>query len=331
MALDYLACGIDPSKTTIFIQSEISQLTELTFYYMNLVSVSRLQRNPTVKAEIKMRGFDASIPVGFQCYPISQAADITAFKATTVPAGEDQMPMIEQTQEIVHKFNSIYGETLVEPKILLPQNCACLRLPGRRPALGDDSQIAARRVAAAPPRTLRRDAELSDPPRDGPPPAHLARDAQRLGEPRPDPRPQDRRARAVPRQRCRSGTTPDCPHQKPIAMKTTSDCIGIREYLLRRGLQPHRETATHGMFLSPLRKERTPSFSVRYDKGLWYDFGLGEGGTLLQLVMRLEGCGMAEAIRRIEIIGVARSRFIGDVLTSQFFDSTQYGVCAASA
>ena len=130
VALDYLACGIDPSKTTIFIQSEISQLTELTFYYMNLVSVSRLQRNPTVKAEIKMRGFDASIPVGFQCYPISQAADITAFKATTVPAGEDQMPMIEQTQEIVHKFNSIYGETLVEPKILLPQNCACLRLPG---------------------------------------------------------------------------------------------------------------------------------------------------------------------------------------------------------
>ena len=130
VALDYLACGIDPSKTTIFIQSEISQLTELTFYYMNLVSVSRLQRNPTVKAEIKMRGFDASIPVGFQCYPISQAADITAFKATTVPAGEDQMPMIEQTQEIVHKFNSIYGETLVEPKILLPQNDACLRLPG---------------------------------------------------------------------------------------------------------------------------------------------------------------------------------------------------------
>ena len=128
VALDYLACGIDPSKTTIFIQSEISQLTELTFYYMNLVSVSRLQRNPTVKAEIKMRGFDASIPVGFQCYPISQAADITAFKATTVPAGEDQMPMIEQTQEIVHKFNSIYGETLVEPKILLPQNSQFISL-----------------------------------------------------------------------------------------------------------------------------------------------------------------------------------------------------------
>lgn len=147
----------------------------------------------------------------------------------------------------------------------------------RRPALGDDSRIAARRVAAAPPRTLRRDTELSDPPRDGPPPAHLARDAQRLGEPRADPRPQDWRARAVPRQRRRGGTAPDCPHQKPIAMKTTTDCIGIREYLLRRGLQPHRETATHGMFLSPLREERTPSFSVRYDKGLWYDFGLGEG------------------------------------------------------
>ena len=130
VALDYLACGIDPSKTTIFIQSEISQLTELTFYYMNLVSVSRLQRNPTVKAEIKMRGFDASIPVGFQCYPISQAADITAFKATTVPAGEDQMPMIEQCKEIVHKFNSVYGETLTDPKIVLPDNQACLRLPG---------------------------------------------------------------------------------------------------------------------------------------------------------------------------------------------------------
>ena len=130
VALDYLACGIDPSKTTIFIQSEISQLTELTFYYMNLVSVSRLQRNPTVKAEIKMRGFDASIPVGFQCYPISQAADITAFKATTVPAGEDQMPMIEQCKEIVHKFNSVYGETLTEPEIVLPSNKSCLRLPG---------------------------------------------------------------------------------------------------------------------------------------------------------------------------------------------------------
>lgn len=130
VALDYLACGIDPKKSTIFIQSQISELTEFTFYYMNLVSVARLQRNPTVKQEIKLRGFDSSIPVGFQCYPISQAADITAFKATTVPAGEDQMPMIEQTQEIVHKFNSIYGETLVEPKILLPENNVCCRLPG---------------------------------------------------------------------------------------------------------------------------------------------------------------------------------------------------------
>ena len=130
VALDYLACGIDPSKTTIFIQSEISQLTELTFYYMNLVSVSRLQRNPTVKAEIKMRGFDASIPVGFFCYPISQAADITAFRATVVPAGEDQMPMVEQCKEIVHKFNSVYGETLTDPQIVLPDNQACLRLPG---------------------------------------------------------------------------------------------------------------------------------------------------------------------------------------------------------
>lgn len=123
---------------------------------------------------------------------------------------------------------------------------------------GDDSRIAAQRVAAAPPRTLRRDTELSDPSRDGPPPTHFARDAQRLGEPRADPRPQDRRARALLRQRRRGGSAPDCPHQKPIAMKTTSDCIGIREYLLRRGLHPHRETATHGMFLSPLREERTP-------------------------------------------------------------------------
>ncbi len=130
VALDYLACGIDPSKTTIFIQSEISQLTELTFYYMNLVSVSRLQRNPTVKSEIKMRNFEASIPVGFFTYPISQAADITAFQATTVPAGEDQMPMLEQTKEIVHKFNTVYGEALTEPNILLPENEACLRLPG---------------------------------------------------------------------------------------------------------------------------------------------------------------------------------------------------------
>ena len=130
VALDYLSCGLDPEKSTIFIQSMVPQLTELSFYYMNLVTVSRLQRSPTVKSEIQMRNFEASIPVGFFCYPISQAADITAFKATTVPVGEDQMPMIEQCREIVHKFNSVYGETLVEPQILLPQNQACLRLPG---------------------------------------------------------------------------------------------------------------------------------------------------------------------------------------------------------
>ena len=130
VALDYLACGIDPDKSTIFIQSMVPQLTELTFYYMNLVTVSRVQRNPTVKAEIQMRNFEASIPVGFFCYPISQAADITAFRATVVPVGEDQMPMLEQCKEIVHKFNSVYGETLTDPKILLPGNSACLRLPG---------------------------------------------------------------------------------------------------------------------------------------------------------------------------------------------------------
>lgn len=130
VALDYLACGIDPDKSTIFIQSMIPELTELTFYYMNLVTVSRVQRNPTVKAEIQMRNFEASIPVGFFCYPISQAADITAFGATTVPAGEDQMPMIEQCREIVHKFNMVYGDTLTEPNIVLPSNSACLRLPG---------------------------------------------------------------------------------------------------------------------------------------------------------------------------------------------------------
>ena len=130
VALDYLACGLDPEKSTIFIQSMISELTELTFYYMNLVTVSRAQRNPTVKTEIKMRNFEANIPVGFLTYPISQAADITAFKATTVPVGEDQKPMLEQCREIVHKFNSLYGETLVEPEILLPKNSACLRLPG---------------------------------------------------------------------------------------------------------------------------------------------------------------------------------------------------------
>ena len=130
VALDYLACGIDPEKATIFIQSMIPELTELTFYYMNLVTVSRVQRNPTVKAEIQQKKFESSIPVGFFCYPISQAADITAFRATTVPAGEDQMPMIEQGKEIVHKFNSVYGETLTEPEIVLPTNQACLRLPG---------------------------------------------------------------------------------------------------------------------------------------------------------------------------------------------------------
>lgn len=130
VALDYLACGINPEKTTILIQSMIPELTELTFYYMNLVTVARAQRNPTVKTEIKMRNFEANIPVGFFVYPISQAADITAFNATHVPAGEDQKPMIEQCREIVHKFNSIYGETLVEPNIVLPRNTACLRLPG---------------------------------------------------------------------------------------------------------------------------------------------------------------------------------------------------------
>lgn len=130
VALDYLSAGLDPAKSTLFIQSQISELTELTFFYSNLVTVSRLQRNPTVKSEIKMRNFEASIPVGFFNYPISQAADITAFKATTVPAGEDQLPMIEQTREIVRKFNSIYDEVLVEPEVLLPDNEACMRLPG---------------------------------------------------------------------------------------------------------------------------------------------------------------------------------------------------------
>lgn len=130
VALDYLACGLDPKKTTMFIQSQVEQLCELSFYYMNLVTVARLQRNPTVKAEIQMRNFEASIPVGFFTYPISQASDITAFKATTVPVGEDQLPMLEQTKEIVRKFNAVYGETLIEPDILLPDNKACLRLPG---------------------------------------------------------------------------------------------------------------------------------------------------------------------------------------------------------
>jgi tryptophanyl-tRNA synthetase len=130
VALDYLSAGLDPDKVTILIQSRIPELTELTQYYSNLVTVSRLQRNPTVKSEIQMRNFETSIPVGFFCYPISQAADITAFKATTVPVGEDQEPMIEQTREIVRKFNSVYGNTLVEPEILLPDNKACMRLPG---------------------------------------------------------------------------------------------------------------------------------------------------------------------------------------------------------
>ena len=130
VALDYLSCGLDPAKSNILIQSQIPELCELTFYYMDLVTVARLQRNPTVKSEIQMRNFEASIPVGFFTYPISQAADITAFKANVVPVGEDQLPMLEQTKEIVRKFNSVYGDTLVEPEILLPENQACLRLPG---------------------------------------------------------------------------------------------------------------------------------------------------------------------------------------------------------
>ena len=130
VALDYLSVGLDPAKSTLFIQSQIAELCELSFYYMNLVTVSRLQRNPTVKTEIQMRNFETSIPVGFFTYPISQAADITAFKATTVPVGEDQLPMIEQTKEIVHKFNSVYAPVLVEPEVLLPDNNACKRLPG---------------------------------------------------------------------------------------------------------------------------------------------------------------------------------------------------------
>ena len=130
VALDYRSAGLDPAKTTIFVQSAVPELTELAFYYMNLVTVSRVQRNPTVKTEITMRNFETSIPVGFFCYPVSQASDITAFRATTVPAGEDQEPMIELTREIVGRFNNVYGETLVEPEILLPTNAACLRLPG---------------------------------------------------------------------------------------------------------------------------------------------------------------------------------------------------------
>ena len=130
VALDYLSCGLDPEKCTIFIQSQVPELAELSFFYMNLVTVSRLQRNPTVKTEIQMRNLETSIPVGFFTYPISQASDITAFKATTVPVGEDQLPMIEQAREIVRKFNSVYGETLVEPTALIPENEVCCRLPG---------------------------------------------------------------------------------------------------------------------------------------------------------------------------------------------------------
>ena len=130
VALDYLSCGLSPEKVSMFIQSQVPELCELSFYYMNLVTVSRLQRNPTVKTEIQMRNFETSIPVGFFTYPISQAADITAFKANIVPVGEDQLPMLEQAKEIVRKFNSVYGETLVEPEAVLPSRKACLRLPG---------------------------------------------------------------------------------------------------------------------------------------------------------------------------------------------------------
>ena len=130
VALDYLACGIDPKKSTIFVQSHVAELTELTFYYMNLVTLARLERNPTVKTEIKQKGFGASLPMGFLTYPVSQTADITAFKANTVPVGEDQLPMLEQAREIVRSFNGLYGETLIEPKAVLPENKSCLRLPG---------------------------------------------------------------------------------------------------------------------------------------------------------------------------------------------------------
>ena len=130
VALDYLACGLDPKKSTIFVQSHVAELTELTFYYMNLVTLARLERNPTVKAELKQKNFELSIPMGFLTYPVSQTADITAFKANTVPVGEDQLPMLEQAREIVRSFNGLYGETLIEPKAVLPENKACLRLPG---------------------------------------------------------------------------------------------------------------------------------------------------------------------------------------------------------
>jgi len=130
VALDYLACGLDPKKSTIFVQSYVTELTELTFYYMNLVTLARLERNPTVKAEIKQKNFELSLPMGFLTYPVSQTADITAFKANTVPVGDDQLPMLEQAREIVRSFNGLYGETLVEPKAVLPDNKSCLRLPG---------------------------------------------------------------------------------------------------------------------------------------------------------------------------------------------------------
>ena len=130
VALDYLACGIDPKKSTVFVQSHVAELTELTYYYMNLVTLARLERNPTVKTEIKQKGFGASLPMGFLTYPVSQTADITAFKANTVPVGEDQLPMLEQAREIVRSFNGLYGETLIEPKAVLPENKSCLRLPG---------------------------------------------------------------------------------------------------------------------------------------------------------------------------------------------------------
>ena len=130
VALDYLACGIDPARATVFVQSYVSELTELTFYYMNLVTLSRLERNPTVKAEIRQKNFELSLPMGFLTYPVSQTADITAFRADTVPVGEDQLPMLEQAREIVRSFNGLYGETLTEPKAVLPENKSCLRLPG---------------------------------------------------------------------------------------------------------------------------------------------------------------------------------------------------------
>ena len=156
VALDYLSVGIDPAKTTIFVQSQVPELTELAFYFMNLVSVSRVQRNPTVKTEIKMRNFEQSIPLGFFCYPVSQASDITAFKATTVPAGEDQAPMIELTREIVNRFNNVYGPTLVEPEILLPDNAVCMRLPGTDGKAKMSKSLATASTSATPPKRSRR-------------------------------------------------------------------------------------------------------------------------------------------------------------------------------